>query len=128
MELPVSKSILRLAKRSGKKENHRSQLVSESHYLSHRKSFLKSRAVLQRHKAKCNDIMKLLPGISTIMYLRGVQAAVVLSIQRLLSNIRKCVEEVFQQLRSHLYQQFVPSPLSATFVVVNMALQASKFT
>ena len=68
--------------------------------------------------------MKQLLGISMTMYLKGVEAVVVLSIQKLLSNIRRCVEEVCQTMKSLLYQQPVQSHLSATFVVVNMELQA----
>ena len=110
MELPVLRSILRLARKSGRKGKLRRQPVSENHFLSHHQSSLKLKAVLQRLKAKCNDIMKLLLGISTTMCSKGVMAAVVLSIQRLLSNIRRCAEEVYLLLRSHLYQLLVPRP------------------
>ena len=72
--------------------------------------------------------MKLLQGISTIMCSRDVQAVVVLSIQKLLSSIKKCAGVVFQPLRNHQYQQPVQSRLSAIFVDVNMELQVSKFT
>ena len=124
MELPVLRFISRLARKNGKKGKHRSQLASESHFLSRRQNTLKLKAVPLRHKAKCKDITKQLLGISMIKYLKSVQAVVVLSIQKLSSNIKRCVEEVCQTLKSLLYQQPVQSPLSATFVVVNMELQA----
>ena len=127
-ELPASRSISKLVRKNGRKGKHRSLPVSESHFLNHRKSLLRSKAVPLRHKAKCNDITKLLQGISTIMCSKDVQAVVVLSIQKLLSNIKRCAGEVFQPLRNHQYQQPVQSLLSAIFVVVNMELQVSKFT